>query len=215
LVIILLKIFFYNNHSHQKHQIMKTFSALLCSILLGFAANTMAQNSVSLPNISSVPGPVTVQVDYDFTTAGVNAFEIQIIYDPAELTYVDYTAGDIPDDAEFNIVGSTAGEINIAWVTFTSRSDAGVLVNLDFVYIGTGGITPLTFAATGYIPGDEDPLEDPSWLADGGDPSLVLPATFNNGSITYIAPVPLSIWAVFLGIALVAAFAVTRFYRIV
>ena len=194
---------------------MKTFSALLCSILLGFAVNTKAQNTVSLPNISSMPGPVTVQVDYDFTVNGVNAFEIQIIYDPTELTYVGYTAGDIPDDADFSVGGSTAGEIDIAWAKVASRNDAGVLVNLDFEYIGAGGTTTLSFAETTYNTGHENPGDDnPSWLADGG--ALVLPATFNNGSITYVPPVavPLSNWAVFLGIALVAAFSVARFYRI-
>ncbi len=196
---------------------MKKIYTLVCMIILGFSVNALAQNnSVTLPNISSEPGPITVQVDYDFSIDDVYSFEILVKYDQAELTYEDYSAGDIPDDADFQIDGSTPGEIDIAWSKATGISNDGVLVYLNFEYIGTGGITNITFRPTTYSPGDSNPAgTNPSWLGDNSAPVLVITSTFNNGSITYVSPVPLSIWAVLLGIFLIATFAVTRFYRIV
>ncbi len=197
---------------------MKKFSALLCTVFSGIAINTMAQNSVSLPDIATDPGPVTVQVNYDFTVDDVYSFEIQIEYDPAKLSYLGHSAGDIPDDADFHINETEPGSIEIAWSKLSGRDDAGVLVYLDFTHAGTGEITtPLTFSETNYSTGNENPLNDPSWLADGGDPVRVLASTFTNGSITFSATpvlVPLPAWAVLLTVALVATFAVIRFFRL-
>lgn len=195
---------------------MRKIYTLVCLVLLGFSVNTLAQNSVTLPDFSSTPGPVTVQVDYDFTVDDVYAFEILVLYDPAELTYVGYSQGDIPDDADFQIDGSTPGEVDLSWAKFAGRGDDGVLIFLNFEYIGAGGMTELTFRETTYLPGHSNPSgTNPSWLGDNSTPVLVIDSTFTNGSITHVAPVPFSIWAVLLSIVLIAAFAVNRIYRIV
>lgn len=191
---------------------MRNLSALFSIILLGFALNATGQNTVTLPDIESVPGPVIVEVDYDFTAYNVNAFEIAIEFDTNELDYLGYSEGDITDDGDFEVNESTAGEIVIIWSKTTAKDDAGVLVNLEFDYTGTSGSTPLTFSTTDGNVGDQAPSDDPSWLSDT-DGNIVT-TTFTNGSITFVSPVPLSIWALLLGVSLMVTFVITRFYRL-
>lgn len=193
---------------------MRKINAFFCMILMGFGVNTMAQeNTVTLPHISSGPGSVTIPVAYDFTTYDVCAFEIAITFDTNELTYVDYNEGDIPDDADFQVNEAPAGTINIAWAKVGAIDNAGILVNLDFDYTGTGGSTDLEFTVTGFIPGHPFPGGDPSWLADC-TPEVVT-TTFTDGSITYqSAAVPLSSWALVLGMVLMATFVAVRFLRV-
>lgn len=191
---------------------MRNLSALFCILLLGFALNTTGQNTVTLPDIESAPGPVTVEVDYDFTTYDVYAFEIAIDYDTNELEYIDYSEGDISDDADFQVNESTAGVIEIIWASTPAIDDDGVLVNLEFDYSGTSGVTSLTFVETDASPGDTGPADDPSWLSDTN--GNIVTTTFTDGSITYVSPVPLSIWALLLGVSLIVTFVITRFYRL-
>ncbi len=191
---------------------MKKFSALFSAILLVFAVNTMAQNTVNLPDISLVPGPVSIPVEVDFSIHPVAAFEIQVNFDTSVLEYTGVT-----EISFTGISSSVAGSqpVLLTWYG-TASSFNGDLIILNFNYTGSGGVTDLTFTETGsYFPGVPTPGGDPSWLADGGTPSTVVTTTFTGGSITYVSPVPLSIWTVLLGIVLIATFIVMRFYRIV
>ncbi len=191
---------------------MRNLSALFSIVLLTFAFNASGENSVTLPNVESVPGPVIVEVDYDFTAHDVYAFEIAIEFDTDELEYVGYSEGDIPDDVDFQINESSSGLIDISWSKTASRDDAGVLVNLEFDYSGTSDSTPLTFETTAGTIGDTAPDSDPSWLSDT-DGNIVT-TTFTNGSIIFVSPVPLSIWALLLGGILIVSFVITRHYRL-
>ncbi len=195
---------------------MKNLSALFFATLMAFTLNTMGQeNTVTLPDVFEVPGPVSIPVAVNFSAYPVQGFDIEITYLDSDLQFINAT--DIESAFSGMSVTNTGGNspIVLAWAGSATSTFSGDLVVLNFTYTGTGGVTDLVLTQTDtYSPGDPNPSEDfPSWLIDAD--SNVVTATFTNGSITYVSPVPLSIWAVLLGIFLIATFAVTRFYRIV
>ena len=194
---------------------MKHLATFLCLILLGFAVNTMAQNTVNIPDVTTPPGTVSVPVEVDFSDYPVGAFQIEVSFDDNDVNYAGATQTDF--ESTYSEVNATfeAGdsEVRLGWAGSVTSTFTGDLIILNFKDKDFVGVTSLTFTQTSYDPGDTDPSDDPSWLADDDAPPAVVTTSFSDGSITFVSPVPLSIWTIVLALGLIATFAVIRFYR--
>lgn len=197
---------------------MRKLYTIVCLVLLGFSVNILAQNTVSLPHVSLVPNPdnpVSIPITVNFSVHPVGSFEIQVEFDENVLEYQGVTGPALSGITSPGLIGTQP--VLLTWESGGPDASTfeGDLILLDFIYTGTEGVTNLSFSQTAFEPGHLIPGDDPSWLTDNAPTAAVVTTTFNNGSITYVSPVPLSIWAVLLGIVLIAAFVVTRIYRIV
>ncbi len=174
---------------------MKKLIVLFLALTSIFALNLNAQNTVTIGDVTALPGPVDIPIDVNFgVVTNTCAFDLQINYDVTQLTFTGIANinGLISPDPTAS--EGTPGIIDITW-SFGSPSNLnGKLLDMQFIY--TGGNSALEFSA---------PAAGVVELGDcnGAQP---ISSTFIDGSITESALVPVSNWAIFLGIGLIVVF---------
>ena len=187
---------------------MKKLFSLFIALTFACSISAFAQPEVTLGNPSGT-SPQDVPVSFDLDNETVQAFDLTIAY-PSGVSFVgavDVHAllidgfWEVSDDPG-------AGTVLLSWSkTVGTNPDIsnGDLVSLRFS--GPVGTHLLTFVDPNTVGVTE--------LYEGDDDTAPLTSTFTNGSVTFVAPVPLSNWAIFIGLGLIIAFLVVRFRRIV
>lgn len=179
---------------------MKKLIVLFLALTSVFALSLNAQNTVTIGDVTALPGPVDIPIDVDFgVVTNTCSFDLTINFDITQLTWVGI--GDVASLPGGSVSVSpvpdpSTGQVNLTWFDGTSTGSSldGVLLNLQFIY--AGGNSAISFSA---VPGDNE-------LGDCISSIGGISSTFTDGSITESALVPVSNWAIFLGIGLIVVF---------
>ena len=162
-----------------KISVVRFLTVLAAMLMLG--TSTFAQVSVTLPEVSGLPGAtgegaITVG---DLTGKNVTAFEFTISYDKSIFYITDATAGSLLGSNAPIVNADTAnGKILVAWASATALTGSGTLVNLQFKYKTTGSevltASPFIFNAGSPTATIVDgSVTVPSVLVQGGSISTV------------------------------------------
>ncbi len=178
---------------------MKRLLIVLLALSLFAGYNVNAQAVVTIPDVTELPGPVTIPVTVDFSgvVSDVCSFDFHLDYNPLVLTLNSISSED-PSLALGSFINDLPNGI-ITWsATPGNGTDmTGVIFNLNFTY--AGGSSDIDFDLIN------------SEVANC--PGSVITQTYNNGSITESALVPVSNWAIFLGIGLMIVFVALGFRK--
>jgi len=135
-----------------KISVVRFLTVAVAMLMLG--TSTFAQVSVTLPDVSGIPGStgtgaITVG---DLTGKNVTAFEFTINYDKNLFYITGATEGTLLGSNAPTVNADTAnGKISVAWASATALSGSGNLVVLHFSFRSTGSqaltATPFIFNA--------------------------------------------------------------------
>ena len=182
---------------------MKKLFSLFIALTFVCSISAFAQ-TVSIGSESGT-SPVNVPISFDLGSEDMRAFDLTIdVVNSAIVSGVSFQPG---PDATFDntpTVTYAGGQVAVSWQDVTDlKTGSGVFFYLAFT--GSVGSSDLDFISENVVGQNE--------LVDGtGQP---MTATFEDGDVTFIAPVPLKNWAIFIGLGLIIAFLVVRFRRIV
>jgi hypothetical protein len=176
---------------------MKKLIVLFLALSSIFALNLNAQNTVTIGDVTALPGLVDIPIDVNFgVVTNTCSFDLTINYNTSQLTWVGIANvnGTLPSPAP-TVSFPSVGQVKISWLSGSVGSAInGKLLDMQFTY--AGGNSDLTFSA---------PAAGVVELGNCTGPSPIA-TTFNDGSITESALVPVSNWAIFLGIGLIVVF---------
>jgi len=175
---------------------MKKLIVLFLALTSVFALNLKAQNTVTIGDVTSLPGPVDIPIDVNFgVVTSTCSYDLTINYTTTQLTWVGVANVDLTAPlAAPSVSFPGAGQVKLSWVTGSGGSSfAGKLLDMQFTY--AGGDSDITFSA---------PAAGVVEL--GNCSATTISTTFTDGSISELDLVPVSNWAIFLGIGLIVVF---------
>ncbi len=186
---------------------MKNLFALLIALLFSLLNHAHGQDAIAtIPDLVLPAGNIEVPLEVDFTLDDVCSFQFYIHFDDARLTFKGI------DDPQLlpGIAPSPPGSpspILITWfsASFQPADFAGKLLDILFEYDG-GGLSPIGFLLT--FP-EDCAIYDCVLFNEYGS------VEYNDGSVRPLPSVPLSRWAVFLGLGLIVAFTIIKRSRLI
>jgi len=186
---------------------MKKVLILFFALTTALSMNVLAQATVTIGNAAGTVGTtvsVPVTVNFSGISGGAGAFDFYIDFDAANIVFQGITGAALSGvNASIPFPLTQPGRLLIAWSSLTSSNLNGQLLNIQFSSNNVGAY-PLTFHVSP-APG--------SFVSD--NTATPVASTLNNGSVTFNAAVPLSNWAIFIGLGLIVAFLVVRFRKLV
>lgn len=182
---------------------MKKQFVLLFALVFALAFSVKGQPaSLFMPDdLEEEPGmTVLVPVYFDLTDQNFCNIDLYIGFDDEVLQFQNVVDAQLPVVANF-LPGSTS-EILINWFGFPPGQTAeGVFLYLQFMYLG--GESEINFLV--------DQIEINDCSADG----LSIAFSATNGFISEAPPIPLSNWAIFLGLGLIVGLVVLRMTKVI
>lgn len=189
---------------------MKKLFFLFIALGFVFANNTLGQAAdatVSLPVLAKPAGDIEVPLNVDFTLEPVCNFQFYIHFDETELTFKGITNEEL-----VGIFVSPAGSpspVLISWFAPVLDDEPqpanleGKLLDIKFEYQGDN------YAEIGFVvtPPNDSSVGD---CVQADDYAVVV---FSDGSVSLAPPVPLSNWAVLIGLGLILAFVIIKIGR--
>ncbi len=118
------------------------FGFILAGLLLSAAA--FSQSGPVTLSVPTLTAAANSAVDIPITAAGANgigAMHIELVYDPAVLTWESVTAGALAQGSLIDAGAETPGRLVIALATVNSLNGAGQLAVARFKVVGAGGQT--------------------------------------------------------------------------
>ncbi len=177
---------------------MKKLIVLFLALTSIFVLNLNAQqNTVTIDNVTAFPGAVNIPNDVNFgVVTSTCGFDLTVNYDITQLTWVGIANvnGTLPSPTP-GVSFPGSGQVLLSWPGSGPSALNGKLLDMQFTYIGGNSSIYFTTPA---LAGEVE-LVDCSTAA-------TISTTFTNGSITQAASVPVSNWAIFLGIGLIVVF---------
>ncbi len=178
---------------------MKKLIVLFLALTSVFALSLNAQNTVKIGDVTALPGLVDIPINVNFgVVTNTCTFDLTINFDNTQLTWVGVNnVAALPGTNLVAVAVNSPTQIKLSWTDNTPIATGsnlnGVLLNLGFTY--TGGNSAITFSAPAF-----------GIVELGSCAGFAISSTFTNGSITESALVPVSNWAIFLGIGLIVVF---------
>ena len=185
---------------------MKKVFALFFTLTFVLSISTFAQGPSVTIGSETGASPVDVPVTFELAGQTLKSFDLTVAYNPLVISSVAFQASPV---VTFTNVPTfsypAAGQFKVSW---SNVSDQSITNNGTLFYLklfGSVGTSDLDFTSSN-VSGENE-------LLTFG--AAIITSTFVDGDVTFTAPVPLSNWAIFIGLGLIIAFLVVRFRRIV
>ncbi len=182
---------------------MKKHFVLLFTLVFALAFSVKGQSaSLMIPDdLEGEPGLTVLVPVYLTNTVPFCNIDLYIGFDSNVLTFQGIVDSQLPGNTFANTLPGSDSEILINWFALEGQTLDGLLLYVQFMY--HGGETDINFLT--------ELIEIIDCTPAGNDISF----TVANGFIGPVPPIPLSNWAIFLGLGLIVGLVVLRMTKVI